>query len=35
MQENYEVAVRPVQKGDVIEIDTYNELKQIDSIYNV
>ena len=34
-KENYEVAVRPVQKGDVIEIDTYNELKQIDSIYNV
>lgn len=34
-KENYEVAVRPVQKGDIIEIDTYNELKQVDSIYNV
>lgn len=32
---NYKVWVRPVEKGDIIEIDTYNELKQIDSIYNV
>lgn len=32
---NYKVWVRPVQRGDIIEIDTYNELKQIDSIYNV
>lgn len=32
---NYKVWVRPVKKGDIIEIDTYNELKQIDSIYNV
>lgn len=32
---NYKVWVRPVNKGDIIEIDTYNELKQIDSIYNV
>lgn len=32
---NYKVWVRPVQQGDIIEIDTYNELKQIDSIYNV
>lgn len=32
---NYQVWVRPVEKGDIIEIDTYNELKQIDSIYNV
>ena len=32
---NYKVWVRKVEKGDVIEIDTYNELKQIDSIYNV
>lgn len=32
---NYKVWVRPVQKGDIIEIDTYNELKQIDAVYNV
>ncbi|MBQ2987461.1 MAG: NTP transferase domain-containing protein [Tyzzerella sp.] len=32
---NYKVWVRTVEKGDIIEIDTYNELKQIDSIYNV
>lgn len=32
---NYKVWVRKIEKGDVIEIDTYNELKQIDSIYNV
>lgn len=32
---NYKVWVRPVQRGDIIEVDTYNELKQIDSIYNV
>ena len=32
---NYKVWVRPVQKGDIIEIDTYNELKQIDSAYDV
>lgn len=32
---NYKVWVRQVNKGDIIEIDTYNELKQIDSIYNV
>lgn len=32
---NYKVWVRPVAKGDIIEIDTFNELKQIDSVYNV
>lgn len=32
---NYKVWVRPVEKGDIVEIDTYNELKQIDSVYNV
>lgn len=32
---NYKVLVRSVQKEDIIEIDTYNELKQIDPIYNV
>ncbi len=32
---NYKVMVRPVHRGDIIEIDTFNELKQIDSVYNV
>lgn len=32
---NYKVWVREVEPGDIVEIDTYNELKQIDSIYNV
>lgn len=33
--DNYNVWVREVESGDIIEIDTYNELKQIDSIYDV
>lgn len=33
--DHYSVLVRPVQKDEIIEIDTYNELKQIDPIYNV
>ena len=32
---NYKVWVRKVEQGDIVEIDTYNELKQIDSIYNI
>lgn len=32
---NYQIRVRPVHKGDIIEIDTYNELKAVDPIYNV
>ena len=32
---NYKIAVRECKKGDIIEIDTFNELKQIDSIYDV
>lgn len=32
---NYKVWVREVDAGEIIEIDTYNELKQIDAIYNV
>ncbi len=32
---NYKVWVRRIEKGDIIEIDTYNELKQIDPIYDV
>lgn len=32
---NYKVLVREVEKGDIVEIDTYNELKQIDSVYDI
>lgn len=32
---HYNVLVRPVQVDDIVEIDTFNELKQIDPIYNV
>lgn len=31
---NYRICVRECQKGDIIEIDTFNELKKIDSIYD-
>ena len=30
---NYSVEVRPCFEGDVMEIDTFNELKQIDPVY--
>ena len=33
--DNYNVWVREIEAGEIIEIDTYNELKQIDSIYDV
>lgn len=33
--DNYNVWVREIDAGEIIEIDTYNELKQIDSIYDV
>ncbi len=33
--DHYAIRVRPVFEGDVVEIDTYNELKQIDPVYNV
>lgn len=31
---NYKIMVRECQKGDIIEIDTFNELKKIDKIYD-
>ena len=34
-KQNYKIYVRECKKGDLIEIDTFNELKQIDSIYDV
>lgn len=32
-KENYKVAIRECRAEDIVEIDTYNELKQIDSLY--
>ncbi len=32
---NYKIHVRECHEGDIIEIDTFNELKQIDPIYDV
>lgn len=31
--DNYKIIVKPVQQGDIVEIDTFNELKEIDPIY--
>lgn len=33
--DHYKIRIREVNEGDVVEIDTFNELKQIDPIYNV
>ena len=32
---NYKIHIRECQEGDIIEIDTFNELKQIDKTYDV
>lgn len=32
-QDRYQILVKSVHKGDIVEIDTFNELKQIDPIY--
>lgn len=32
---NYKIYLRECQEGDIIEIDTFNELKQIDKTYDV
>lgn len=34
-KQNYKVYVRECQKEDIVEIDTFNELKQIDKAYDV
>lgn len=34
-KEHYEVEIYECQEGDIIEIDTFNELKQIDKTYDV
>lgn len=33
--DHHKVMVKPVRKEDIVEIDTFKELKQIDPIYNV
>jgi len=33
--ENYKISVRPCSFSDIIEIDTFNELKQIDPLYAI
>lgn len=33
-KKNYQIAVRECHEGDIIEIDTFNELKQIDKSYD-
>ena len=34
-KKNYQIAVRECYEGDIIEIDTFNELKAIDKTYDV
>ena len=34
-KKNYKIFVRPCYEGDIIEIDTFNELKEIDKTYDI
>ena len=34
-KKNYQIAIRPCYEGDIVEIDTFNELKTIDKTYDV
>ena len=34
-KDHYKIAIRECHEGDIIEIDTFNELKQIDKIYDI
>ena len=34
-KKNYQIAIKECQENDIIEIDTFNELKQIDKTYDV
>ena len=34
-KKEYRVEVRPCKEWDILEIDTFNELKQVDPIYNM
>ena len=33
--DHYKISVRPCTFADIIEIDTFNELKQLDPVYNM
>ena len=33
--EHYKISVRPCTFDDIVEIDTFNELKQLDPVYNI
>ena len=32
---NYKIHIKPCLEGDIVEIDSFKELKEIDSVYNV
>lgn len=34
-KKNYEVHIKPCKEGDIIEIDSFKELKEIDNTYNI
>lgn len=34
-KKNYEVHIKPCKEGDIIEIDSFKELKEIDTTYNI
>lgn len=34
-KKNYKIHIKPCLEGDIIEIDSFNELKEIDSVYNI
>lgn len=34
-QKHYNIEIRPCYEGDIVEIDTFNELKAIDPVYNI
>ena len=33
-KKNYKIHIKPCKEGDIIEIDSFNELKEVDSVYN-
>jgi len=34
-KKNYKISVRECKNNDIIEIDTFNELKKIDKVYDI
>lgn len=34
-KKNYKIHIKPCLEGDIIEIDSFNELKEIDSVYSI